>query len=81
MGEGHTNAIDREVKYQLDEVFNPWSLVDAVDKDTKSWVEIFNADGTWSTKTLTYVPVLTNNLDNGMIIVALPKEFWSMVCY
>jgi hypothetical protein len=51
--------LDREVKYQLDEVFNPWSLVDAVDKNTKSWVEIFNADGTRNTKTLTYVPVLT----------------------
>lgn len=36
---GPTAALDIEVKYQLDEVFNPWSLVDAVHKATSRYVE------------------------------------------
>ncbi|MEM3579877.1 MAG: hypothetical protein QXH40_02940 [Candidatus Bathyarchaeia archaeon] len=39
---GHpTAALDIEVKYQLDEVFNPWSLVDAVEKYTERWVQFY----------------------------------------
>jgi len=30
--------LDRELRYQLDEVFNPWSLVDAVHKSTSRYV-------------------------------------------
>ncbi|MEM2514324.1 MAG: hypothetical protein QXU81_08425 [Candidatus Bathyarchaeia archaeon] len=33
------NALDREVQYQLDEVFNPWDLNDAVEKETERWVK------------------------------------------
>lgn len=33
------NYIDREVKYQLDEVFNPWDLVTAVHKPAARWVD------------------------------------------
>jgi hypothetical protein len=33
-GEWSENVIDKEVYYQLDEVFNPWDLDDAVWKDT-----------------------------------------------
>ena len=36
---GGSNVIDREVRYQLEEIFNPWDLVDAVHKDTERWVE------------------------------------------
>lgn len=31
--------IDREVVYQLDEVFNPWDLKDAADKEDFRWVQ------------------------------------------
>jgi len=47
-----TNALDIEVTYQLDEVFNPWSLVDAVHKDTQRWVQFYNVtadDVYWAT--------------------------------
>ncbi|PVX26033.1 MAG: hypothetical protein CW691_02665 [Candidatus Bathyarchaeum sp.] len=33
---GSSNVIDKEAMYQLDKHFNPWSLVDAVTKDTKN---------------------------------------------
>jgi hypothetical protein len=38
-GEQVENVIDREVRYFLNETFNPWDLVKAVDKTTKRWVE------------------------------------------
>ena len=44
------NIIDREVYYQLQEVFNPWDLVKAVHKDTKRWVEWdYDSTGTFTT--------------------------------
>jgi hypothetical protein len=36
---GGSNVIDREVRYQLEEVFNPWDLYAAIHKDTRRWVE------------------------------------------
>jgi len=42
------NTLDREVMYQLNEVFNPWDLVTAVHKPTARWVEFtdyIDADG------------------------------------
>jgi hypothetical protein len=33
------NVFDREVGYQLNEVFNPWDLSKAIEKDTDRWVE------------------------------------------
>jgi len=54
--------LDREVKYQLDEVFNPWDLVSAVHKETKRWVEFPPPDGTWSSKLLTNTPVVYRQL-------------------
>jgi len=38
------NVIDREIRYQLDEIFNPWDIYDAMHKNTKSWVEFFDSD-------------------------------------
>lgn len=37
--QGATNVIDTEVRYQLQEVFNPWDLVQAVHKKDNSWVD------------------------------------------
>ncbi|MEM3769643.1 MAG: hypothetical protein QXG76_00470 [Candidatus Bathyarchaeia archaeon] len=39
---GPRAALDIEVRYQLEEVFNPWDLRDAVEKDTKRWVQFYN---------------------------------------
>jgi len=36
------NKIDREIQYQLDEIFDPWDIYDAMHKNTKSWVQFFN---------------------------------------
>ncbi|MEM2126855.1 MAG: hypothetical protein QXH67_01350 [Candidatus Bathyarchaeia archaeon] len=52
MGAGHQNKVDREVKYLLDEVFLPWDLVKAVEKETKRWVEF----GSGPSITLTHRP-------------------------
>jgi hypothetical protein len=41
------NVVDSEVKYYLNETFNPWDLYSAVEKDTRSWVE-------WTTATTSY---------------------------
>jgi hypothetical protein len=36
------NTIDSEVRYQLDEVFNPWDLYAGIHMDTRRWVEFHN---------------------------------------
>jgi hypothetical protein len=55
---GSTDLIDREVMYQLDKHFNPWSLVDAVaKKDTSRWVEFFSGNGITKVFTLDYTPL------------------------
>ena len=36
---GGSNVLDREVQYQLDEIFYPWDLESAVHKETKRWVQ------------------------------------------
>jgi hypothetical protein len=33
------NVIDREVQYQLAQIFNPWDLYAAVEKDERRWVD------------------------------------------
>jgi len=38
------NKIDREVQYQLDEIFNSWDIYDAMHKNTKRWVQFFDRD-------------------------------------
>lgn len=45
---GDGNVIDREAKYQLDEVFNPWDLQDVVHKETKRWVEWVSGKTSWT---------------------------------
>jgi hypothetical protein len=38
------NKIDREIQYQLDEIFNPWDINDAMHQNTKRWVQFFDRD-------------------------------------
>jgi len=47
---GGTNKIDSEVKYQLAEIFNPWDLAKAVDKDTSRFVILETRTVTTQTK-------------------------------
>ncbi|MFW6111194.1 MAG: hypothetical protein ACOC6H_04075 [Thermoproteota archaeon] len=60
MGEGYGNELDREVKYQLDEVFNPWDLNDALTEDTAREVDFFDVStsGSQQTFTVSETPVL-----------------------
>lgn len=44
--DGH--VIDREVQYQLDEIFNPWDLNQAIEKDTTRWVEYTWNSTSWT---------------------------------
>jgi hypothetical protein len=39
MGAGATNKVEPEIKYMLEEVFNPWDLEKVTHKPTKTWVE------------------------------------------
>ena len=56
-GPWQENMIDREVMYQLDEVFNPWDLWSAVHKKTTRWVDFFDGDGETTEFTLRAAPV------------------------
>jgi len=47
---GGKNILDREVKYLLNEVFNPWDLNDAVEKDTMRFVKIDTKSVTATTR-------------------------------
>jgi hypothetical protein len=47
------NVLESEVRYLLEEVFNPWDLEKAVHKETRTWVEwvtITSAPGTYITR-------------------------------
>jgi hypothetical protein len=51
------NKIDREIQYQLDEIFNPMDIYDAMHKNTKSWVQFFNKGVEYS-----YTPWISSNI-------------------
>jgi hypothetical protein len=57
-----TDVFDREVGYQLNEVFNPWDLYKAINKDTDRWVE-YKAIG-YTGWVSDRVPVLNVSDDN-----------------
>lgn len=38
---GVENRIDREIQYQLDEIFDPWDIYDVMHKMTKRWVQFY----------------------------------------
>ena len=70
------DKLDREVQYQLDEVFNPWSLLDAVEKQTTRWVEFFTGDGdTWEF-VLSNTPLVSDS--SGRMAGAQPA--WDEYC-
>jgi hypothetical protein len=47
MFEGAQNILDRELLYQVEEIFNPWDLKKAVHKETKTWVEWTDDSSSW----------------------------------
>lgn len=49
--------IDREAKYQLAEVFNPWDLKSAVEKSTWRNVDFFSGNGVKTDFILAYTPL------------------------
>jgi len=52
------SVIDREVQYQLDEVFKPWDLNSAVNKKTTRWVDYSDDPIGYSSWILEHSPVL-----------------------
>jgi hypothetical protein len=52
----HYDVLDREVKWQLDEVFNPWDLYSSISKKTSRWIEYVGPGAT--TWTSDYAPVM-----------------------
>jgi hypothetical protein len=58
------NMLDREVEYQLDEVFYPWDLYSAVHKKyTARWVEFFDGDDETTTFSLNKTAYLSFDWD------------------
>jgi len=54
----HYDVMDREVAYQLAEVFVPYSLINAVHKDHAGEVEFFDGDDETTDFNLTYTPYI-----------------------
>lgn len=63
---GGAFVTDREERYQLDEVFQPWDLYSAVEKKTTRWLQWSNSA---SSVTLEHTPV-----------VNVPDEEWDKYC-
>jgi hypothetical protein len=74
---GGSNVLDREVQYQLDEVFIPWDLYAVVHKDTKRWVD-------FHTVTITeYENAHTNHVDLNITLTRTPVKYsviWEKYC-
>jgi hypothetical protein len=84
------NIIDREAMFQLNEVFDPWDLVDSVEKYTSRYVEFVNiteVDETFETNS-TNIPVIVrpDNGTNYISINAMANEWmpdpieWDQYC-
>jgi len=56
-GSDSNHIVDTEALYQLDMVFNPWDLNDAVHKDTRRWLEWKQA-GAGTSLTTKHTPVV-----------------------
>lgn len=67
------NVVDREVRYQLAQIFKPWDLTSAVQKDNTRWVDFTNDPITKPIgKTyfvLTHAPVMP-----------IPNDQWDQYC-
>jgi hypothetical protein len=68
-----TAALDTEAEYQLDEVFNPWSLWDAVEKYTKRWVQFYNVTALDVSNAARGIP-LNITLDHKPVLLHTPWE-------
>jgi hypothetical protein len=80
------NQIDREIQYQLDEIFDPWDIYDAMHKNTKRWVEFFDVgvdapDTPWTSPNMkawdgeTYYCIELDSereIESGLLIPSLP---------
>ncbi len=74
------NIIDREIQYQLDEIFDPWDIYDAMHKDTKRWVQFFDADileDAWDGTTTYQIQLdIEREVESGLLIPTLPVVSW-----
>lgn len=77
MGYGHHNVLDEEVLYQLDEVFNPWDLHQALHKDTMRWVTKYIANGTTTDFLLNYAYMYPVKLIPGWPYVNYADFVWA----
>lgn len=66
IGDGHSNNIDREVMYQLEEIFEPWDLYKAVEKETWRFV--------------IFVKEPKDAGDTVVLIEPLPASEWDEYC-
>jgi len=81
------DVIDREIQYQLDEIFDPWDIYDAMHKNTKRWVQFFEEDieeEPWD-GTTTYQIMLDayREIESGDLIPSLPVVsygYWDAYC-
>jgi hypothetical protein len=71
-----SDTLDTEVKYQLDEVFNPWDLKQAVHKDTWRWVEFHNVTTIEYNAAQTGTP-LAITLENSPVYLS---SVWEQYC-
>ena len=72
-----SNVLDREVLYQLEEIFNPWDLRTAVHKDTKRWVEFYEVSAS------DYENAHTNHVDLNITLSYTPVKYsaiWEDYC-
>jgi hypothetical protein len=82
------NVIDREAKFQLDEVFDPWDLYDAVHKDTSRYVEFANITEEYEifTTNSTNTPVLVRDDPGWYLVLGQDQEHvawwedWDQYC-
>jgi hypothetical protein len=76
MGVGHSNVLDREAMYQLNEVFNPWDLVTAVHDPSARWVEFFTAHAGYTNVTnIENVPVIVRPNCTATYVKIGPTEY------
>jgi hypothetical protein len=64
------NKIDREISYQLEEVFNSWDLRKAMRKEDWRWIEFHEGDGS----TVTFCVEKEKEVEAGVIVPTIPLE-------
>jgi hypothetical protein len=73
---GTTNIVDKEVCYQLGEVFNPFDLHDALTKDTQRWVQHEWGDGVTKAWPLKLSNMFPDNTDDDWPYVRCNDFVW-----